>query len=236
MSRITSDVGPWSLIPAWVNDAGVSDRAVRLFAVLGFYADKEGACHPARSTLASRLGCTVDSIDRAKRELRDIGALEWAQHPDGLGGLTSNDYRLVYAAPPGVAAVLRPPSRGGAATPRRGPAATPSRGDAAENQNQLELDPSTKGSAAVPASPPSPVMQLVAGYVEDVRKAENGHEPQRRWKATAGRAVRTALDEGEPERAIAVCLGICAAEGKNPASLPHVLSDYHAKRPRRNQR
>jgi hypothetical protein len=77
------------------------------------------------------------------------------------------------------------------------------------------------------------IKDLVAGYVDDYRAVCNGHDPSVRWKGAAGRAVKTALADGETPRDIAICLDITAREGKNPSALQNVLSDMHANRPRR---
>lgn len=223
MTRLTTDVGPWAIVPAWVLDTAVSDRAVKLYAVLGLYANQEGTCWPSRRTLATRVGCSLDSLDRAKHELVNVGALEWEQQTEA-GGLTSNRYTLRYAVP-GVAAPLRLGSR---ATEARG-----SRVSAAKNKSQLELDPATQGSTADGGAPDASIPNLVGMYVEDVRAVEAGHTPTRQWKAAAGRAIKVALDNGEEPVVIRQCLGIAAREGKNPATLAHIISDYHAKRPRR---
>lgn len=220
---IYSDTGPFAIVPEWVLDADISDRAVRLYAVLARYADSDGHCNPKRATLASRLRCGVKTIDRAKEELAVIGALSWEQRPGDDRVLAPNDY-LVRRVPP-----WSPMTRGGVTGDPRGRA----RADPG-NESQLELDPATQGSTAASDRAPEPgTQQLVAAYIEDVRAVEAGHEPTRSWKLAAGRAIKRALDEGEDAAVVRTCLGIIAREGKNPSTLPHVVSDYHAKRPRR---
>lgn len=99
MAYEKSDTGPFSITPEWVLYADISDRAVRLYGVLARYADSDGTCWPSRTTLAEKMRCSPDSVDRAKAELRKIGALEWnARHGDD-GGLTSNVYRLLRLPP-----------------------------------------------------------------------------------------------------------------------------------------
>lgn len=98
--------GPFSIIPEWVLDAEISDRAIRLYAVLCRYAnDQTGECFPARSTLAKRLGCSANTIDRARAELEEIGALTREQRTDGRGGQTSNLYTLRWSRPMGGEAI-----------------------------------------------------------------------------------------------------------------------------------
>jgi Helix-turn-helix domain len=123
-------------VPTWLLDVAVSDRSIRLFALLTRYADREGRGFPGRRTLAERLRCSVDSIDRALRELVDAGALRVEERWDveGDGGRLTNDYYLLEhrdedrgrtdARPPGRTGAA-PPSRTGAAPPGRTGAAPP---------------------------------------------------------------------------------------------------------------
>lgn len=89
-----SDHGKFSVIPEWLIDADVSDRAIRLFAVLGRYADQTGQAMPSRKTLAKRLHCSTSTLDVALADLREIGALSWSEQRREDGGRTSNDYVL----------------------------------------------------------------------------------------------------------------------------------------------
>jgi hypothetical protein len=43
-------------VPTWLLDTAVSDRAIRLFALLTRYADRDGRGFPGRRVLAQRLG------------------------------------------------------------------------------------------------------------------------------------------------------------------------------------
>jgi DNA-binding transcriptional MocR family regulator len=122
--RVTSDVGPFAITPEWVLDASISDRAVRLYGLLGRYADANGSSFPSRRTLADRLRCSVDSVDRAAKELVTVGALQIAARRTDSGDQTTNLYRLIHAAP--------------VRTPLGTVAATPIRTPAAQNENQPE--------------------------------------------------------------------------------------------------
>ena len=122
---------PFATIPEWLLEADVSDRGVRLYAVLVRHADKEGRAFPSRRRLADRLRCSTDSVDRAIRELEAVGALESSHRARDDGSQTSNDY------------VLRPGGRTGAA----GGGATDAAGTAAGVRHQelepLEREPTT---------------------------------------------------------------------------------------------
>ncbi len=66
----------FAIIDEWLLNLDISDRAVRLYAVLARYADSEThKAYPSRATLAERLRCSRASVDRAALELVDAGAM-----------------------------------------------------------------------------------------------------------------------------------------------------------------
>lgn len=86
---------PFAMVPQWLLETSVSDKAVRLYAILARMADKETLrSHPSRKTLGERAHCSIRSIDRALRELEYVGALRLEHRVDVAGDLTSNDYIL----------------------------------------------------------------------------------------------------------------------------------------------
>lgn len=89
----------FAITPEWVLDAQVSDRAVRLFGVLARYVGGNDRAWPSRKTLAERLGCSVDSVDRAVAELTAIEALSVEPHFRDDRSQTSSTYYLYPAAP-----------------------------------------------------------------------------------------------------------------------------------------
>lgn len=67
-------------VPHNLVKAPISDRAVRLFAVLGIYRNNEtGLAWPGLETLADVMGCSVSSVRRAREELETIGAIDSKQ-------------------------------------------------------------------------------------------------------------------------------------------------------------
>jgi len=73
---ISADIR-FSIIPEWVLYSDISDRALRVYAILARYADNETLqAFPSRSTLAEKAKCGVKSVDRAVDELVKIGAVE----------------------------------------------------------------------------------------------------------------------------------------------------------------
>ena len=66
----------FAIIDEWILDLPVSDRAIRLYAVLARYADKDThKAFPSRGLLAERLRCSSKSVDRAINELIDAQLL-----------------------------------------------------------------------------------------------------------------------------------------------------------------
>ena len=66
----------YSIVPEWVLDTPISAQAVRLYAVLNRYADKDnGTCFPAIKTLSKRMHTSVSTVKRALNELSDCGAV-----------------------------------------------------------------------------------------------------------------------------------------------------------------
>ena len=116
-ATLTTDV-TFALVPEWLLYSDVSAQAIRLYAVLSRYADQTGHAYPSRKTLATGLNVrSKDTVDRALKELVDLGAVTVTTRYDQAGDQTSNAYTIRRAAPaPEVAAHLRPPLPDGAAT------------------------------------------------------------------------------------------------------------------------
>src|SRR3954451_13831216 len=84
----------FAIVPEWLLDADISDTAIRLYAVLLRYGHTSGARMPGRATLARRLHKkSTDSVDRAMRELVEIGAVH-VQHRYSGGQRLTNLYQL----------------------------------------------------------------------------------------------------------------------------------------------
>ncbi len=94
---LTGD-GPFAIVPEWVIDSPVSDTALRLYCVLTRYGNTSGHRMPSRATLATRLRKSTDTIDRAFRDLEQLGALTVEHRHEGTRKLT-NRYHLLAVAP-----------------------------------------------------------------------------------------------------------------------------------------
>lgn len=100
--RLTSDVGPWGALPAWLY-ACCGHTAIALFGLLAArYADTDGVAFPSRNRMAADLRCSTSTVDRAVAELIAAGGLEKLPRLDEDGAQTSNLYRLRYTRPVGV--------------------------------------------------------------------------------------------------------------------------------------
>ena len=69
----------FAILPEWVLYAPVSSNAIRLYAVLRRFADKQNTCYPTRKTIAERCQFSPASVDRAVEELKAVGALQVTQ-------------------------------------------------------------------------------------------------------------------------------------------------------------
>ena len=134
----------FAIVPEWVIDADVGDCAFRLYAVLLRYGQTSGARMPSRATLARRLRKrSVDTVDRAMKELVTLGAVRVERRHDGKQNLT-NLYH-VRTTDPGRADAATPaaarPGRADAAGDRPKPAATPGRRRAVSPAAPVRHDP-----------------------------------------------------------------------------------------------
>jgi len=157
----------FAVVPEWMLDSAVSDTAFRLYAVLARYGNTSGVRMPGRALLARRLHRSVDTVDRALKELTAAGILTVEHRTQGARSLT-NRYHLrtldpagsgrgegrTAAAPPHPQ-VQVPASKGriGAATPSRSPAATP----AAAVRPDPEIPTDTPPPTTAPEPDPGPV-------------------------------------------------------------------------------
>ena len=96
---IASDTGPFTIIPEWIIDAQISHGAVRLYALLGRYADyNTGRAFPSRKLLASRLRVSTHTVDRMIVELVNVSAVEVLKRAETvreLLGLTEAYYKYL---------------------------------------------------------------------------------------------------------------------------------------------
>ena len=84
----------FAIIPEWVLHADISANAVRLYGVLNRFANSRGRAWPSRKTIADLMRVSVATIDRAKDELVELGALTVEARTTPSGDPSSNLYIL----------------------------------------------------------------------------------------------------------------------------------------------
>jgi hypothetical protein len=100
----------FSIIPEWVIDSVLSDKAIRLYVVLARFADnRTHEAFPSRETLAKRMRCSARSVDRAAQELLNVGAITKKQRHNSSLVYT---LRVSRGVDTGVKGGLSPVSRG----------------------------------------------------------------------------------------------------------------------------
>lgn len=95
------DDGRLVVVPQWIVDSEVCDRAVRLYAVLASYRQSSGSRMPTFVTMARRLKAPAGGdVSAALQELADVGAVGVQVRTVDRGRLLSS-YELRTARPPG---------------------------------------------------------------------------------------------------------------------------------------
>lgn len=232
----------FAIVPEWIIDAEVSDRAFRLYAVLLRYGQTSGQRMPGRALLARRLHKTsTDTVDRALKELVSVGAVVVERRRVGRQNLT-NRYHVRTTQPGGSA-----PGRRSAATPGdRTDAATRGRTDRARVAAPVRPNPEVLTEKEPPPSPPAvaPAMPVVGPDLSEADRALLARcgvvdlgglaarcqelrrrlgQPAARWAALRLMAVlRDAVEvQGWPAEAAAAALADVAADPatKSPTRL-----------------
>jgi hypothetical protein len=83
----------FAIVPEWVLDLDIPDAALRLYALLLRYGGTSGSRMPSRRLLAERMRRSVDSVDRAMRDLETAGLVRVEHRRSGRKNLT-NRYHL----------------------------------------------------------------------------------------------------------------------------------------------
>ncbi|CAB4142474.1 Helix-turn-helix domain containing protein [uncultured Caudovirales phage] len=84
----------FAIVPEWVVHADISANAVRLYAILNRFANSRGHAWPSRKTIADLMRVSVATVDRAKDELVELGALTVEARTTPSGDPSSNLYIL----------------------------------------------------------------------------------------------------------------------------------------------
>lgn len=137
---------PFQQIPNWVFESDVSATAIKLYLVLRKNGDnKRGTSYWSRKKLAEQLGTSPNTMDRAKKELIEMGALCQINRKNKEGDWTSNLYH-VHVASLTNCKYLYPPV--GRPIPTDGDTRIPTSGERTNNHIELrtnELNTRTYG-------------------------------------------------------------------------------------------
>ena len=91
---------PFAMVPLWVLEMRLSDKALRLYAVLAGHADRQThESRVKRKTLAAEMRCTVATVYRAKAELIERGCVSVERRTADNGQDVANGY-VVHLIPP----------------------------------------------------------------------------------------------------------------------------------------
>ena len=101
---------PFAIRHEWVIDLDVSAAALRLYA-LPRYGGTSGTRMPSRRLLAERMRRSVDSVDRAMRDLEESGLVRVERQRRGRENLT-NRHHVRTSNPPPTADPQPPLMRG----------------------------------------------------------------------------------------------------------------------------
>lgn len=152
----------FAIVPEWVLYADVSAQAIRTYAVLRRYADKQGKAHPSYKTLAEMGHCSVATVRRALDELIAAGAID--KRPNYVEGRqTSNDYVVISSR-----RVLTG-EQDGVVTDEHVPLVT---GEQGKNQSQKEPKPELTPSAPRKRDVLFDAIQVVCFGATPLTKAE----------------------------------------------------------------
>ncbi len=98
-SKITAD-NYFAIIPEWVlYEPTLSANGVRLYCTLNRFANSSGTAWPSRRTIAALMNVSVETVDRAKKELVEIGAIIVTNRVSPAGDPTSNIYQVITTPP-----------------------------------------------------------------------------------------------------------------------------------------
>lgn len=99
MSNYRTDEA-FAIVPMWLTESTVSDRAVRLYSLLSGMRDYgTDMATVGRKLLAQKMGCSDDSLDRAKAELEEAGAIS-VERGEANGGVIPRNVYTIHRTRP----------------------------------------------------------------------------------------------------------------------------------------
>lgn len=191
----------FAIIPEWIIVAPISPTAVRTFALLQRYANNHNTCWPSRTTLASRMRCSTDTVDRALKELVKIDALTIQPRITIAGQPQTNLYTLHM----GVAAQMPRGSR----TNAEGVAAQMRNKPKKKNQSQEQIPSSSE---------------------DDGFETFWDTYPRKIGKGAARKAWKTALKKTDPTTIHTALTHYKQTCPQDPTYIPHPTTWLNAER------
>lgn len=164
-TRCTPSKEPFVKFPVWLQEVGVSGTATQIYIAIGTYANYETLeAYPSRATLAKDIGKSLKSVDRAIKELQDVGALHVTQRTKpGSKENHTNLYRLVFEKPVQAQGVGTP------VTPPLGTPVTPPRDTSdAENETHLTRPIDNKNNSSIFGGEKEPTTNRKLGNLEKI--------------------------------------------------------------------
>lgn len=233
-SRIRNRYGAFAQIPEiLVRDPAVSDRAIRIYALLWTYsAEKNRKVWPSRKTMAETLQVSVSTIDRGIRELEERGAIAVEADFHGVRQ-TSNVYTILVMAEP--ATVIHRGRKSEA--PRLSTGAADLTTPGAANLTTQEEEPQEEDNYPVPQ-----VAHQTSAV--DNRTGQNNHpDPRTLTSATHGQPLHPAdvfaavgrqlpdtFDDGALEQLAAEILSRAASRVLDPTGyVIRTIRNWHRK-------
>lgn len=191
-ASVTVERGPFEMVPHWLLDAEVSAQAVRLYLLMRRHGDKTGTSFPGRKRLAEQLHASPSTVDRAKAELIDVGALCEQRRMSEDGDWTSNLYHVHWDRAAGCTRFGYP--AGGEGSPACGDT-SPVYGDTGAPPVVNELIPNMNLDPLTHTGPAADAAALTEGQlVNTLAKHYTDRVPLSNFPAVAGvvrKAVRT---------------------------------------------
>ena len=92
--HILCDKGNFFLIPIDIFDYDLKPKDLAVYMVLSRYSDSNGESYPSRNTIAENCNVSVDTVDKAMKELKKAGLVEVTPQ-FSEGAQKSNLYKLI---------------------------------------------------------------------------------------------------------------------------------------------
>lgn len=95
--QVSVERGPFEMVPHWILDEDISAQAIRLYMLLRRHGDRSGRCFPSRRRLAEQMHTSPSTVDRARTELVEVGAICERYRSGPEGDYTSNEYHVHWS-------------------------------------------------------------------------------------------------------------------------------------------